>query len=146
MSKAKLGQSFSMYRHRAPTITDASGPGTQAGTGAHDLQQGPKPSLKYFSTGPFVVNRDFVRQQTKILGPAGHQNYNELTHSTMKSSNSMLHDKSRTDVAGTGGEESHYGTHESVDDSTYPSHKQITKLRAKNSSLKRSREIAILQS
>lgn len=87
-----------------------------------------------------------MKQQTKILGPAGHHNYNELTQSTMKSTNSIMQDKARNDAAGTGGDESHYATQESVDDSTYPSHKRITRLRAKNRGLKRNREIAILQS
>lgn len=77
-SKPKIESSF-MSQAQAAAIRDPSGPGTQAGTGEQE-ETGVQPTLKYFSTGPFLVKRDFVSPKTKILGRSI---FHDLTQSTL---------------------------------------------------------------
>lgn len=77
-SKPKIFPSF-MSSGQPAAIKDASGPGTQAGTGEQEDVE-IKPTLKYFSTGPFIVKRDFVSPTTKIIGRS---NFQDLTQSTL---------------------------------------------------------------
>lgn len=73
-------------------IKDASGPGTQAGTGEQEDDE-IKPTLKYFSTGPFIVKRDFVSPKTKIIGRS---NFQDLTQSTLQSISSRVNEAGGT--------------------------------------------------
>ena len=85
-----------MSQAQAAPITDPSGPGTQAGTGEQE-DESIKPTLKYFSTGPFIVKRDFVSPKTKIIGRA---NFNDMTQSTLQSNPSEINE-----AGGTGSDE-----------------------------------------
>lgn len=58
--------SFMNQSHAIPSARkDLSGPGTQAGTG--EQQEDNNITLKYFSSGPFVIKRSFVSPKAKII-------------------------------------------------------------------------------
>ena len=87
-----------MSQAQVAPIKDPSGPGTQAGTGEQEDEE-IKPTLKYFSTGPFIVKRDFVSPKTKIIGRS---NFNDLTQSTLQSNRSEINE-----AGGTGSDENY---------------------------------------
>ena len=65
-SKPMIMASFMNQSHAVPSARkDLSGPGTQAGTG--EQQEENDITLKYFSSGPFVIKRSFVSPRAKII-------------------------------------------------------------------------------
>jgi hypothetical protein len=123
-----------MSQAQAAPITDPSGPGTQAGTGEQE-DESIKPTLKYFSTGPFIVKRDFVSPKTKIIGRA---NFNDMTQSTLQSNPSEINE-----AGGTGSDENYL--QESFAKISSLSKRQLKKFQVKRNSLQKHREIQLLQ-
>lgn len=123
-----------MSQVQAAPIRDPSGPGTQAGTGEQE-DESIKPTLKYFSTGPFVVKRDFVSPTTKIIGRA---KYADLMHSTLQSNPSEINE-----AGGTGSDENYI--QDSFAKISTLSKKQLKKFNVKRNSLQKNREIKLLQ-